>query len=158
MQLLESQIDAPINPNEGLGGFRLRTPIGDLQDSIMWGKVSYELLSFFEARYTFDDGEIAVGVDIRNGKIFKIMAYQGYRGKLFGKIRVGMLIKEAMELEPRLYYDEAEEVIFCRDVPGLVIDVPEIDPPPELVPGMAIKAIVVNAPEAFTSAGQRGNW
>jgi hypothetical protein len=69
-----------------------------------------------------------------------------------------MRVADAMHLEPRLFYAEAEEYIRCQGVAGLVLDVPEIDPPPDQVPGMIISAISVHAAETETLAGQEGNW
>jgi hypothetical protein len=156
------KLDADIKPNEGLGGIRLRVSLGDIQDLIpSWepaGQQSYKLVSRFEARYSLMDGAIEVAVDVRNGKIFKLIAGKGYGGTLLGKIKVGMKVSEAISLESRLFYDEGEELITCRGVEGVSLDIPEIDPPPELVPNMEISAISVFAEEAFTSDGQKGNW
>lgn len=155
-------LDAEIVPDDGLGGLRLRTRLCDLQDLLnglgQTRRGSYELVTPFEARYRLLDGEIEAAVDFRNGKIFKLIACSGYRGRLFGRIAVGMPVREAMLLEPRLYYSEPEELILCRGVEGLAIDVPETDPPPDLVPDLAIEAISVYAREVSTAAGAEGRW
>jgi hypothetical protein len=154
--------DADIIPNHSLGGLKLRTRLYDVQDLIvgvgMLGKVSFALTGPFVAVYRFADSEIALAVDVRNGQIFRLTAYPGYRGSLFGKLRVGMRVAEAMELDPRLFYNEAEGFICCSGVAGLVIDIPEIDPPPDQVPQMMISAISVYAAEINTLEGQRGKW
>lgn len=156
------RLDAEIIPNHGLGNLTLRAHISELEELLVglgvFEEGSYSLVSPFEARYRLGRGEIEVAVDVRNGKIFKLIAYEGYRGKLFGKITAGMLVGDAMTLEPKLYYDEVEEAVLCRGVPGLTIDVPEIDPPAELVPGMRIKAIAVYAEEINTLQGNWGRW
>lgn len=89
---------------------------------------------------------------------FKLIAQEGYAGKLFGTIEVGMNVGEAMSLEPRLFYDEVEEGLYVRGCAGVTLDVPEIDPPPEEVPSYPISAISVYAKEAVSPEGQRGNW
>ena len=159
---IDLRLDAEIVPNQGLGNLTLRSHISDLEDLLVglgvYEEGSFRLASPFEARYRLGRGEIEVAVDVRNGKIFKLIAYEGYRGKLFGKIAAGMLVGDAMRLEPKLYYDEAEEAVLCRGVSGLTIDVPEIDPPAELVPGMPIKAIAVYAEEINTLQGNSGRW
>lgn len=159
---IDLRLDAEIIPNHGLGNLTLRAHISDIEVLLVglgvYEQGSFSLVSPFEARYRLGRGEIEVAVDVRNGKIFKLIAYEGYRGKLFGKITAGMRVGDAMRLEPRLYYDEAEEAVLCRGVSGLTVDVPEIDPPAELVPGMQIKAIAVYAEEIDTLQGNAGRW
>ncbi len=159
---LTIQLDAAIIPNQTLGGIALRSHISILKDHLAglgsWSPASFELVTPFEAKYTLGNGTIELYVDIRNGKIFKLAARKGYQGKFCGKIHVGMMIKQAMALEPKLYYDESEEVILCKDVVGLAMEVPEIDPSPEAVPDMNIETIVVYVAEIDTPNGQRGDW
>jgi len=155
--------DRDIEANEGLGGLKLRTPLMDLEH-LLWGfevrrgseEGWYELVGLYEARY--DLGPVAIGVDVRNGKVFKLIAQEGYAGKLFGTIEVGMNVGEAMSLEPRLFYDDIEEGLYVRGCAGVTLDVPEIDPPPEVVPSYPISAISVYAEEAVAPEGQSGNW
>ncbi|MDY7077478.1 MAG: hypothetical protein SXV54_11205 [Chloroflexota bacterium] len=166
MTEFQLQIDAPIIPNQSLGGLGLRTSIVEIQDVVMELQIEhltskrklFSLPSPFEAKYEFENEKVTVCVDVRNGKIYQLTALPGYMGLLFDKIYVGMRVADAMALEPDLYYDEATEIIRCKGCPGLAIDVPEIDPPPELVPRMAIHAINVYAKEAFTPTGNRGQW
>lgn len=162
-QKLRLTIDEPILPAEALGGFALRDHLGALDDLLMdlylrnlQGARWYQLAHIYEARY--DLGPVQVSVDVRNGKVFKLIASEGYRGKLFDKIHVGMNAGEAMALEPRLYYDEAEEGIYVKDCPGVVLEVPEDDPWPEEVPSYPISAIAVYVPEVWTAEGMRGRW
>lgn len=155
-------IDAEITPNQGLGGLSLRSSIRELDSLIsglgVWMEGSYKLVSPFEARYRFGKGEIEAAVDVRNGKIFKLTAYAGYEGKLFNEIKVGMRVRQAMQLEPRLFYSEAEEKILCAGIQGLAVDVPDIDPLPELVEEMVIYAISVYAEEIMSAQGMKGDW
>lgn len=161
---MELDITANIVPDHSLGGLSLRLRLMDIQELIsgrgFTKKGSFDLVSPFTALYRLGPAneEIGISVDVRNGKIFKLTAYQGYQGKLFGLIEVGMRIKDAIKLEPKLFYDEAEEHIRCEGVEGLAIDVPEIDPPPELVNEMIISAISVYAKGITTLEGQSGNW
>lgn len=153
---------SPIIPNEGLGGLHLRERLADIQDLFLglglYKKGECRLVAPFEARYLLGDGEIEVSVDIRNGKVFKLTAGQGYQGLLCGKVSVGMAVRDAMQREPSLRYDEAEEAILHDGCPGVLLDVPEVDPLPETVLGLTISAISVYAAEAFSAAGQKGNW
>ncbi|MBO1348467.1 MAG: hypothetical protein EBE86_014235 [Hormoscilla sp. GUM202] len=162
MKLFKIALDAAIIPNQSLGGLHLGSKISQFQDLVVglgiWQAGSFELVSPFEARYRLGKGELEISVDVRNGKIFKLTACQGYQGKLFGKIAVGMGVAEAMKVEPRLHYDEAEELILCAGFPGVAIDVQEIDPQPALVPKMPIASISVYAKETQTKQGVEGNW
>ncbi|MEK6300445.1 MAG: hypothetical protein AABO41_06955 [Acidobacteriota bacterium] len=160
--MLHIELDAAIVPNSGLGGLSLRERLIEIQ-YLFEGlghtqEGAFELAAPFDLRYQLGKGEVVVAVDVRNGKVFLLSASLGYRGYLFEHIFVGMKVKDAMVLEPRLYYDEAEELILCRGVPGLSLDVAEIDPPPESVPAMTISAINVFAQETQMLAGQRGEW
>lgn len=156
------RLDAPIVPNEVLGGLMLRTKVADIQDLLLglelYQSGSFSLVGPFEARYKLGAGEIEVGVDVRNGKVFKLIAGPGYRGTLLGSVSVGMPVGEAMEHEPCLRYDEAEEAVLYQGCPGVMLDVPEIDPLPSAVPALPTSAISAYAIEAFRGAGQHGDW
>lgn len=157
-----ADLDAAIEPDRSLGGLVLRTKLITIQTYFLGLGVtvegSYELVKPMEAVYRLGAGEVEVSVDVRNGKIAKLIACPGYRGLLFSKISVGMLAGDAMRAEPRLFYNENEEIIQCQGVEGLAIEVSEIDPPPHLVPSLPIVAISVFAKEVFTWSGQGGEW
>jgi hypothetical protein len=152
----------PIMPNESLGGLRLRVHVAQLTDLVAGLGVTtagtYVLASPFEARFSFGDGDVQCGVDIRNGKVFKLIATKNYEGTFQGRIRVGMAVQDAFRIDPRLYYDEAEETILCRGIEGIVFDVPVDDPFPSEVPSLTISSIAVFAAEINTLAGQEGRW
>jgi hypothetical protein len=157
-----TRLDAPIVPNVGLGGLVLRTKLSDIQDLVrgvgLYKAGQAELIAPFEARYSLGIGEVEVCVDIRNGKVFKLIAGRGYQGSLLEKIAVGMKVQEAMTFVPELYYDEREEGIFLKGYPGVQVDVPEIDPLPKSVPEMQIKAICVFISEIDSPEGRAGTW
>jgi hypothetical protein len=153
---------APIKPNRGLGGLQLRSHISGLSELLVGLGVSrpgtYELTRPFEATYSFGDGGVRCAVDVRNGKVFKLIATKDYKGKFGDRVHVGMTVKDAIAVEPRLFYSEAEECIFCKGVEGIVFDLPLEDPDPSEVPSLVITSIAVYAIEAFTATGQNGNW
>jgi hypothetical protein len=124
----------------------------------VWRPGNFRLVSPFEARYSLEDGSVEFAVDVRNGKIFKVIAQAGYEGKLFGGISVGMPVSDATDMDPRMYYDEASELLLLRDVPGVCLEVPLDDPTPEEAMRLTICAISVFAPEIETAAGLTGNW
>jgi len=158
---MEISMLAPIVPNEGLGGLRLRTHVSELTELVHGLGVTkrgrYELVSPFEARYLFSDGSVQAAIDVRNGRIFKLIASKSYQGR-FGKVRVGMTVHDAIVEDPRLYYSEAEECILCRGIGGITLGVPVVDPEPSQVPRMLISEITVYAVEIETTEGQKGNW
>ena len=144
--------NAPIVPGEGLGGLRLRVPVRDYEELILSSYVKelpnrswYGLSYPFEARYRL--GPVEVGVDVRSGSVHRLTAFDGYKGWLFGAVRVGMVTRDAMQLDGRIYYDEAEELLLVRGVPGVSLDVPTVDPPVVDVPNLPIWAISVYAEE-----------
>jgi hypothetical protein len=151
----------PIVPNQGLGGLRLRAHLSEIDGLIRGLGVtkpgSYRMASPFEARYSFGDGSIQAAVDVRNGRIFKLIASKSYQGR-FGSIHVGMLVHDAMLADPRLYYSEPEECILCRGVSGVALNVPVIDPDPSEVPALRVSDITVYAVEVETEDGQEGRW
>jgi len=154
------RLNAAIIPAQESGYFLLRTKLIDIQDLFfgLFKESPYRLASPFEARYDFGRGEIQVCVDVRNGKVFKIIVSEGYRGLLIGKIKVGMLVREAMALEPALYYHEPTEIILHRSYPGVGMEVDAIDPYAEAVPDMCIAYISVFIPELHTLDGHKGLW
>lgn len=161
---MDLDIEAPIIPDVGLGGILLRDRIINAQDLVSdrWGGsarlTGFELVSPFEAMYTFLRGAVTVHVDVRNGKIFMISAGSGYRGLLFDRIHVGMKLRDAMMAEPRLYYDEGDGSIFCREIPGLSVDPSQDDPLPSSIPGLEIRSINVYASETRSLSAQQGRW
>jgi hypothetical protein len=155
-------IKSPIVPDKGLGGIELRTRLIDIQELFVGlgdrlpGSTC--LVNTFEARYRFGSGEIEVGVDVRNGKVFKLTAGDGYEGMLLGRVFVGMKAGDAMELLPDLFYSEAEEGLLLRGRPGVFIEVADNDPPPALVPSLRIATISVYIHELDSVEGQKGYW
>jgi hypothetical protein len=155
---------APIVPNVGLGGLRLRMNARELQpdlevlDSGTWDPAQYRLARPFEARYRFAEGAVEAAVDVRNGKLFRLRARSGYRGTLRG-VGVPSRARDALSALPGFAYDEAEELILSSGEPGVALELAEIDPDPADVPNLQIVAISVFAPEAFeTAAGMDGIW
>jgi hypothetical protein len=151
----------PIVPNSSLGGLRLRTHMSDMPELFRGLGIttlgSYGMASPFEARYLFGDGSVQASVDVRNGRIFKLIASKSYQGR-FGAIRVGMLVRDALLADTRLYYSEAEECILCRGVRGITMNVSAIDPDWSQVPWLPISDITVYAVEIETLEGQEGHW
>lgn len=158
-------LDAPIVPEQSLGGLTLRSHISELQDLIQ-SMIYTSTFTFgpmgpaapFFMTYKFFGGTLQVDVDVRNGKIFQLTAKEGYRGLLFGDVGVGMRVRDVLERHPDLYYDEAEEVILSHTIEGVCLVVPDIAPPPELVPDMEIADIGVYIEEIWMLNYARGNW
>lgn len=155
--------DADIVPNVGLGGLQVRAALAEVQDLVdsLPGSetaTSYRMVGPFECRYTFKAPPVELGVDTRNGRIAKLIALPGYNGSLFGRIRVGMSVDTVMRLDPGIYYDEAEELLLCRDAAGIALDVEVVDPEPSTVRSLRVASITVYAEETMSAAGQRGEW
>lgn len=148
-------IDAPILPNHSLGGIRLRSRAVDLQEVLLCAHGCH-LATHFEARYVFE--YMSIAIDVRNGRVFKLIAGMGYRGTLFGRIRTGMSLAQAMALEPRLRYDEFEETVVCRGIEGVCLDLPRVLPSVDDAPAAPIESICVYATEILSAPGQDGKY
>lgn len=144
----------PIIPDYGLGGLVLRKRAKDIQDLIREVRVCQEI-GPFELRYAC--GSVSICVDRRNGRVFKLIAHVGYSGKLFDQIAVGMVVRDAMRLEPRLYDDEFEESLYVRGVAGVCMDVGE-HVRQEMVLESAIETIAVFDRVILTRQGQDGEY
>ena len=149
-------------PNRGLGGLDLRLALYDVQDelsSLGTGRAgSYELVAPFEAWYKIADACVEIAVDVRNGKIFKLIARGGYDGLLLGAIRVGSRFSDALEVDGSLYYDEVDEIALSGAYPGLSMDLSAPLDSPSDAALVTILAIAVFAAEIESMAGQRGTW
>jgi hypothetical protein len=100
------------------------------------------------------DANVEMYVDVRHGRIYMLRAVPGYQGTL-GEVGVGMTVGEAMELEPRLRYDELRDELWLGDEQGVGFELSESDPPPEIVPTLRIEAIEVYAIRLTTRGGIR---
>ena len=149
------QIDAPIQPGVGLGGIELHGSVQELSPLLEETFLDraheepwYWMASPWEVRYSL--GAVEVGVDVRTGRIFKLSAKEGYQGTLFDEIRVGMLVADALALDPRIAYDEGESLLTVRGCMGVTLDIAAPDPDPRTVPMMPISAISVLESEVLT--------
>jgi hypothetical protein len=88
-------------------------------------------------------GNVVVAADIRTGRIFKIIAHDGYTGLLLGKISVGMRIGDVKRLLPDLAYDEGSDLFLINGVDGVSVDVAVQEPDPGEVDNMLVSAISV---------------
>jgi hypothetical protein len=153
---------AEIMANRSLGGLDLRRPLLDVQEELSsLGTArpgSYQLVAPFEAWYKVDDSSIEIAVDVRNGKIFKLIAREGYEGMLFGGIKVGSRFSDALCFDGSLYYDEVDEIALSKNFPGLSMDLSAPIDDLTDVALVTIVAIAVFAEEIDSLAGQRGIW
>ncbi len=113
----------PIVPDEGLGGIRLRSNVGDYEDIFFRESPKSGITGPFQVWYTPAGLHFQFAVDVRDGRIFMIKACPGYQGALFGNIRVGMSFAEARKLLPGLWPDPTDKQVYVRDCPGVVMDV-----------------------------------
>lgn len=125
-------ICAPIEPGIGLGGVKLRTHISELFDTVRNLSVADSstgphprgkayLQSAYHVAYEFPEG-ISLFFNLVNGKLYKLAAGENYQGSLFEILRVGMPFEEASSLEPRLEFDDLEEVFVIQGVGGVAIE------------------------------------
>jgi hypothetical protein len=151
---------APIKPNESLGGIRLRTHIGELQNLIeeAWisqishGETTRVFLGGpFEACYTIAE-VVVVSADIRNGSVYKLSAINGYRGTLFDNVRIGTRVSDVLAL-PGATYDDCDQAIVFDNTPGVALSVSADDPCIEELQNLSVTAITVFAAEMLEPVG-----
>ena len=83
-----------------------------------------------------------------NNKLFKIIALPEYKGKVWGKIGIGMTEEELLEAEPSFVYDDFEEVWISDK--GIFIEMNPIT--------NTVMWISVYIPELLTDDFDKGNW
>jgi len=124
---------APIIPQVGIGGLELSTHIKKYKelvssfsrlDTVTLEDRSVSLFSPFHIAYELQNTLIMV-FDVLTGNLQRICACKDYKGVLLKKLRVGMLMEEAIRLEPRLKYDELEEYFYIEGVAGVTIEADE---------------------------------
>ena len=144
---VQLDVNAPILPWKGLGNIPLYTHIKDLRDWLDRERAVGELIGRFVIRYTIPD-QISMFIDPLNGKLFKLVALSGYKGRLFDQIYIGQPIDEVLRLEPSFEYDDFEEVFVSPK--GVFL---ETDPCTHTV-----DCISVFVKELETDAFERGDW
>ena len=102
-------IDAPIIPYVGIGGIKLYSELESLEDILTKDNVCAQVLNNIIIRYDIGDF-LELFFHSGNNKLFKITTLEGYRGKLFDKITVGMKEEEFLQIEPSFIYDDFEEI------------------------------------------------
>ena len=118
-------LNAPIIPNQSAGGFQIGKHISqyaaDIQQffykSSEGTDISARLYSKFRIQYRWEEN-ILLDFDIITGQLLLIGVLSNYKGQLLGKISLGMTIKEALIIEPNLYYDDFEAGYFLDDENG----------------------------------------
>ncbi|MFW5433963.1 hypothetical protein [Paenibacillus apiarius] len=122
---------APILPGESLGGVKLLTHIKEYKElvsSFSWldqktlKDCSVSLFSPFHIGYEMKNTLIMI-FDVITGELQRICALKNYEGTLFGKLKIGMLLEQAERLEPRLTYNDFEELFYIKGVEGVTIEV-----------------------------------
>jgi hypothetical protein len=90
---------------------------------------------------------VEIAVDVRDGIVFALSALEGYQGRLFDKIHVGMTFAEAREQDSRLHYDFLRDEAGIEGIEGLEVVLDDSDPGPEYLDETRIREICVFLPE-----------
>ena len=147
MSKIGIDINAPIIPFEGLGGIKLYSAKETLKEILSTSKVSSKKLFEDTIRYDIKN-QIFLFFNMVNDKLYKITATGEYKGKVFGKIGIGMTETELLEAEPSFVYDDFEEVWISNK--GIFI---EMDPETNTV-----MWISVYIPELGMKDFDKGEW
>ncbi len=156
-------ISAPIFPNESLGGIKLRdtisTLVEDLKSNGILYQVSYEKDNDTRVSlYSIFEGAIMIAVDNNNSKIFRITAKTPYEGRLLNKIKIGDTLHDVFKAEEGFYYNEREDAVLNRVLPGVSLDLEVSDHLITAIDNPKIECISAFAEESMTIQGQKGNW
>ena len=131
-------IYAPIIPYEGLGGIKLYSTREELKDILEMDGVTKDKEPWGGAIQYYIEDKISLIFCVANDKLYKMSALQGYKGKAFGKVGIGMTEAELVEAEPSFVYDDFEEAwytekglgaetdVYTQRVAWLTICIPEI--------------------------------
>ena len=90
---------------------------------------------------------VEIAVDVRDGIVFALSALEGYQGRLFDKVHVGMSFAEARAEEPRLHYDSLRSETKVEGLEGLEVFLDDNDPEPDYLDETTIKEICVFLPD-----------
>ena len=90
---------------------------------------------------------VEIAVDVRDGIVFALSALEGYEGRLFDKIRVGMTLAEARAEEPQLHYDSLRSETKVEGMEGLELFLDDNDPEPDYLDETTIEEICVFLPD-----------
>ncbi|SDZ27013.1 hypothetical protein [Thermoactinomyces sp. DSM 45892] len=126
-------LNAPVIPGESIGGFLLGEHIQTYKGIIRkFGIISseitnqsftkyWELFVPFQVEYEIQN-TLKLIFDISDGSLCKVFALPNYKGTLLGGIHLGMKISEAMQFDPRIKFDDDEELYYIPELKGLSID------------------------------------
>lgn len=146
-------LNADIIPSVSLGGFVIGRPISEYLDYLekyyLLNKLDYFQTDIYSVQYIVTNVPVEVYVDIRDGRIYKISAVKGYKGKYADLIKVGMSAQKILELGKHFYYDECDQGIFSNEIDGIVFELNDEDPYYEEIESLNIEAITVFNPKIF---------
>lgn len=156
-------INAPIIPNESLGGVKLRENKNSLIRQLKQNNISYEVSYENEnnkrvSLFSILREIIIVSVDNKNSKIFRITAKTGYFACLFDKIKIGDTLQDILNCDEGFFYDEREDTILSSKHPGVSLDLDVPDYLATDVINPKVESISVFAKESMTLEGQMGKW
>lgn len=134
MQIKEIiNINAPILLGKGLGELKLLTHIKEYKElvsSFSWldqktlEDCSVSLYSPFHIGYEMKNTLIMI-FDVITGRLQRICAIKNYEGTLFEKLKLGMSLEEAKKLQPKLVFDDFEELYYIDGIEGVTIEADE---------------------------------
>ncbi|WP_088810942.1 MULTISPECIES: hypothetical protein [Listeria] len=140
-------INAPIVPYESIGGIKLYSTIKELKEIVTGKNVEVQVFNKVRIIYTIGDS-LKLFFDLLTGKLFKIVTLAGYKGALFGEIKVGMKSEEFLKIEPSFVYDDFEEVYETEK--GVYIETEARND--------TVRWISIFVKELGTEAFKKGEW
>lgn len=143
---MKLDINAPIIPFEGLGGIKLYSTREELKEILNMADTKSQVYDNW-IEYHIQD-KIALTFNLNNNKLLRISTLSAYKGKLFGRIYVGMQEEEIPKVEPSFRYNDFEE--FWETDKGVAIATDAIT--------HKVVWIAVYVPEWDLEGFEEGNW
>jgi hypothetical protein len=143
---------------QGLGLYQIGMPVGELLKVLTLPVAGtpadcpprYEMKGPYLCKYQSPDRSVDIYIDVRFGVVNMIVARDDFAGSTGRGIHIGMVVSEAMRLDPSLRLSEYYGVLESRDDPGLFLELEDPDPDPESVNSLTVTGIGVNDPSLFT--------
>lgn len=119
----------------------------------------YQLELYHTVRYTFEDLQVQLAVDVRTGIIYRITALAGYQGTFLGSIGIGTPISEVLAMDLGFEYRDAEDAFQTTKYYNLWLEQNISDPLPEDYPDLKIESITISDRDYIDIAeGHKPGW
>ncbi|WP_078393758.1 hypothetical protein [Shouchella patagoniensis] len=101
-------LTAEIVPYQSIGGIKIKSILSENKELIEGNHFKYEMYNYFFIKYYLDH-LLEIHVNVLSGEVFKISAFEGYKGSLQG-VQIGTILSEDRKAE--MEFDDFEEIFI----------------------------------------------